>query len=44
MAILYFSDILRKYSPKAMIPEDVIRIESKWKARLLSAKFGMNDN
>ena len=30
--------------PKTLIPEDVIRIESKWKARLLSAIFGMNDN
>ncbi|SDA15312.1 hypothetical protein SAMN02910447_00905 [Ruminococcus sp. YE71] len=30
--------------PKTLIPEDVIKIESKWKSRLLSTKFGMNDN
>ncbi|MCR5020857.1 GIY-YIG nuclease family protein [Ruminococcus sp.] len=30
--------------PKTIITEDVVKIENKWKARLLSKKFGMNDN
>ena len=30
--------------PKTIIPDEAIRIESKWKDRLLSKKFGMNDN
>lgn len=30
--------------PKTIITEDIVKIENKWKARLLSKKFGMNDN
>ena len=30
--------------PKTVTDEEVIRIESLWKSKLLSIKFGMNDN
>ncbi len=30
--------------PKTINRDEVIRIENKWKDRLLSKKFGMNDN
>ena len=30
--------------PKTIITEDIVKIENKWKARLLSKKYGMNDN
>lgn len=30
--------------PKTITDEEVIKIESKWKEKLLSIKFGMNDN
>ncbi len=30
--------------PKTMVKEDVIKVESLWKNKLLSREFGMNDN